>query len=108
MINRPLPKEPMFTAAETAAKLGISVKTLMRHVKDGTIRYINVGTQNRKSYRFTDYIMEQFITNNKRREAKPCQSIETPKALIGKSSFSSTVIPFESLQKPGTKKTLKS
>jgi len=107
MINRPLPKEPMFTAAETALKLGISVKTLMRHVKDGTIRYINVGTKKRASYRFTDYIMEQFINKNKHREAKPCQSSSTPKVPSGKSNFTSTVIPFEALQKPKTKRKLK-
>ncbi|MCQ1806167.1 helix-turn-helix domain-containing protein [Neorhizobium galegae] len=104
MINRPLPKEPMFTAVEAAAKLGISVKTLMRHVRDSRIRYINVGTQKRKSYRFTDYIMEQFINKNKHRETPAWQSSNTPKAPIGKSSSVSTVIPFEALQKPKAKR----
>ncbi len=104
MINRPLPKEPMFTAAEAAAKLGISVKTLMRHVDDGRIRYVNVGTEKRKQYRFTDYMLEQFITNNKHREKPSCQSSNTPKAPSTKLNSSSTVIPFEALQKPKAKK----
>ncbi|SCX27238.1 helix-turn-helix domain-containing protein [Agrobacterium rosae] len=104
MINRPLPKEPMFTAAEAAAKLGISVKTLMRHVEDGRIRYVNVGTEKRKQYRFTDYMLEQFITNNKRREKKPCPSTSPKAPPITVASSNSTVIAFTSLQKPLPKK----
>lgn len=78
MSSRPLPDEPLFTPKEAAAKLNMSVKTLMSHVKEGRLRFINIGTQTRKVHRFTPYNLQTFIENQKIRETPKCQSISAP------------------------------
>lgn len=44
MKDRPLPDEPLFTPKEAAAKLNMSVKTLMEHVRTGRLRFIDIGS----------------------------------------------------------------
>ena len=51
MTIRPLPDEPLFTLKEAAAKLKMSEKALMRHVRDRRIRFINLGTETRTAVR---------------------------------------------------------
>ncbi|MGO8094421.1 helix-turn-helix domain-containing protein [Rhizobium leguminosarum] len=97
--------EAQYTMAEAAAILKISIKTLREHVKLGRIRSILVGTgKARKHRRFTDKNIHTFQEAQKVREIAPCQSSSTPKARFIKSSFGSTVIPFEALQKPETRR----
>jgi hypothetical protein len=98
--------EALHTFEETAAILKISVKTLRGHVNLGRIRSVVIGGTKRKHRRFTDKNIASFIEKQKVREVPPCQSSSTPKAPIGKLNSSSTVIPFEALQKPKTKKKL--
>jgi hypothetical protein len=57
-----------------ACQLGISVKTLIGHVDDGEIRYINVGRGTKKIRRmFTGIDLEEFIERRAQRDM-PCQS----------------------------------
>ena len=97
---------PLMTATEAAGKLGMSVKTLMGHVHAGRLRFINVGTAKRKSYRFTPKNLRTFIENQKERAA-PCPSTNLPKVHSTPTTSKSTVVAFTALQKPGTKKTPK-
>ncbi|WP_455189999.1 helix-turn-helix domain-containing protein [Foliimonas ilicis] len=97
--------EPLHTPEQAAKILGISVKTLREHVRFGRIRSIIVGSgKKRSTRRFTDKNIASFIENQKVREVAPCQSSSTPKVPSIKLSSISTVIPFEALQKPATKK----
>ncbi|WP_161974061.1 helix-turn-helix domain-containing protein [Rhizobium deserti] len=98
------PQEEQFDGKEAAKRLGISVKTLMRHVKDGAIRYINIGTKERKRLRFTPYILKQFQHKQQKREKPQCQSTSPQAPLITIPNSSSKVIAFTSLQKPKPKK----
>ncbi|WP_430676915.1 helix-turn-helix domain-containing protein [Mesorhizobium album] len=105
LIDRPL--EEQFKAKEAAKRLGISVKHLMRHIRAGRIRYINVALPgaSRKQYRFTDYILKQFSQKQQQREVPAsCQSIKAPKVHSTAMTSSSTVVAFSALQKPGAKK----
>lgn len=92
---------PLMNAAEAAGKLGMSVKTLMGHVHAGRLRFINIGSAKRKSYRFTPKNLRTFIENQKEREVPKCQSFPTKKASI-KSTSSFGVTGFSAMQKPGT------
>ena len=75
MTMRPLPEESLFTPQEAAAKLNMSVKALMEHVRAGRIRYINIGSGNvRKRHRFTAYNLQTFIENQKIMEVPARQS----------------------------------
>lgn len=104
LIDRP--QEEQFDAKEAAKRLGISKKLLMKHVRAGRIRYINVAgpDASRPRYRFTDYILKVFQSKQQKREVAPCQSSNTPKVPSIKSNSTSTVIPFEALPKPPTRK----
>jgi predicted site-specific integrase-resolvase len=62
--SRPL-REPLMTPRVAAAKLGMSVKTLMSHISRGQLRFINIGTKTRKVHRFTSYNLETVIENQK-------------------------------------------
>lgn len=103
--DRPLPEEPLFTPKEAAAKLNMSLKNLMEHVRTGRLRFINIGAGKvRKRYRFTSYNLETFLENQKERMVPECQSTNTPGLPTTKSNFKSTVIPFGALPKPATRK----
>ncbi|WP_442967186.1 helix-turn-helix domain-containing protein [Rhizobium sp. GN54] len=105
--DRPLPAEPLFTPEEAATRLSISVKTLMKHVREGRLRYINVGTEGRKARRFSAYNLSTFIETQKVRETPKCPSTKAPKALSTSTTFKSNVVAFSALPKPATKKTPK-
>lgn len=107
LIDRP--PEEQFDAKEAAKRLGISVKLLMKHVKAGRIRYINVAGpgSSRPRYRFTDYILKVFQSKQQKREVPKCQSVKMPKAHTTNTTSNSTIVAFSALQKPGTKKTPK-
>ncbi|WP_442872907.1 helix-turn-helix domain-containing protein [Aurantimonas sp. C2-3-R2] len=100
--------EPLHTPAETAAIIGISLKTLRDHVKLGRIRSIVVGSgTKRKTRRFTSKNIASFIENQKVRETPACPSTKAPNHHSTGTTSKSTVVAFSALQKPGTKKTLK-
>ena len=107
MSYRPLPDEPLMTPNEAAAKLNMSVKTLMAHVASSALRFINIGTRTRKVHRFTTYNLQTFIENQKIRETPKCQSTSVPTLKPIAMTSSSGVIDFLAIPKPGTKKTPK-
>ncbi|WP_126978511.1 helix-turn-helix domain-containing protein [Frigidibacter oleivorans] len=92
---------PLMTAAEAAEKLGISVKSVMSHVHAGRLRFINIGTAKRKSYRFTPKNLSTFIANQKVRETPKCLSLQIKKASI-KLTSSLKDTGFSAMPKPGT------
>jgi hypothetical protein len=66
--------DPLHSPKFTAAALGVSVKTLNGFVRDGEIRYIDVGRGKKKiRRRFTDQDIEEFKERRARREVS-CQS----------------------------------
>lgn len=104
LIDRPL--EEQFDRIEAAKRLGISVKHLMRHVRQGRIRYINVALPGakRQRLRFTPYILKQFQAKQQHREIAPCPSISKKAPHTTDTISSSKVVAFSALQKPATKK----
>src|SRR5271165_2269219 len=106
MNDRPLPAEPLFTPQGAAAKLGMSVKTLMSHVAAGRLRFINIGTKTRKIHRFTTYNLQTFIENQKVRETPKCQSISAAKVASTLMTSGLVEYDFLAIPKPKTKKTL--
>jgi hypothetical protein len=51
----------LLSAKVVAARLGISIKTLRGHVRDGSLRYVNVGRGDvRPRYRFTEQDVVEF------------------------------------------------
>lgn len=105
-MNRPLPAEPLMTPKEAAAKLGLSVKTLIAHVASGQLRFINVGTKTRKVHRFTEYNLQTFLEKQKVKET-PCQSLSAPAMKPTASIFNSEAVDFLAIPKPSPKKTPK-
>jgi hypothetical protein len=108
MYSRPLSEEPLLTPKQAAAKLSMSVKTLMEHVRTGRLRYIDIGSGGvRKRHRFTTYNLQTFIENQKVREVPKCLSTSAPTSKHTASTFKSGVTDFQAIPKPETKKTLK-
>ena len=56
----------------------MSVKTLMSHIQEGRLRFINIGTKTRKVRRFTPKKFQTFTENQKVRETPKCQSTSAP------------------------------
>ena len=82
------------TRAEAAAKLGISVKTLDEHVASGALRYVAIGHGKTRPRRmFTDAILDEFISNQTRKDS-PCLSIARGARRSGSSISGSEVIAF--------------
>src|SRR5262249_26241920 len=72
----PLP-DGLRTPAEAARKLRCSIKTLNAHAAAGNRRYISIGKGTKRSrIRFTDADLDQFITNQTRKDV-PCPSTRT-------------------------------
>lgn len=87
--------QPLFTQKEMAAKLNMTVKALMGHVRAGRIRYINIGNgEIRKRYRFTTSNMNTFIEKQKVRETPVCPSTSGPTLKHTASISSSKVVGF--------------
>jgi hypothetical protein len=105
MIGDPPLHEPLFTLKEAAAKLNMSEKTAMAHVRAGRLRFINIANGKvRKRYRFTPKNLETFIQNQKVKEVPPCQSISVKAPHSIATTSNSTVVAFSALQKPKTKR----
>ena len=88
------------TAAQAAAKLGCSVKTLNGHIASGALRYVDVGHgKKRRRIRFTDADLDAFIAAQTRKDV-PCPSTRTETAArrISTSTSKCEVIGFTGLR----------
>jgi predicted site-specific integrase-resolvase len=85
---------PLRPPKSAAQALGVSVKTLNGFVRDGEIRYIDVGRGKKEIRRmFTDEDLEEFKQRRARREV-PCQSTSTKTARSTTTISNSKVIGF--------------
>src|SRR5262249_53512472 len=67
------PSDGLKSAAEAAAKLGCSVKTLNGHVAFGALRYVSIGHGTKRPRRmFTDADLDDFIANQTRKDSPAC------------------------------------
>lgn len=55
--------ECLMTTAEVAVRLSISKKTLLRHVREGEIARVTIGTGLRTNRRFALSQLAEFISN---------------------------------------------
>src|SRR5215471_11222365 len=95
------------TAAQAAAKLNCSIKTLFGHVASGALRYVDVGHgRKRRHIRFADADLDNFIANQTRKDS-PCPSTRTGTVARRISTMTSKceVIGFTALRsrRPGAK-----
>src|SRR5215472_10949272 len=87
------------TAAQAAAKLNCSIKTLFGHVASGALRYVDVGHgTKRPRYRFTDADIDAFIAAQTRKDV-PCPSTASRARRIGTSISGGEVIALTALRK---------
>src|SRR5262249_26729451 len=71
---RQSPPDGLKTAAQAAAKLGCSIKTLNAHVAAGDLRYVIIGKGKKRPHRmFTDPDINEFVSNQTRKDV-PCPS----------------------------------
>jgi len=94
LIDRP--QEPLLVAKEAAARLRVSVKTLMRLVHDGKLACVNIGSGKRHSYRFTAGDIQAFIDKETMVEIPPY--VPTPQ--LPKLKTASPWVSFSDLPKP--------
>jgi hypothetical protein len=89
------PPDGLRTPTEAAAKLACSIKTLNGHVDAGALRYVIIGHGTKRPRRmFTDADLDEFITNQTRKDA-PCPSTRTRvHPTTGSTSRSTEVIAF--------------
>src|SRR5262249_40541801 len=94
----------LMSPRDAAARLLISVKTLIGHVHDGSIRYVNVGRSDRRPrYAFSDSDLSEFEANRSRRNVgagatQQCQSTGRRAARSTSSTFSGEVVAFTALR----------
>src|SRR5262245_47889561 len=87
------------TAAQAAAKLNCSIKTLNGHVASGALKYVAIGHGKRRARKmFTDTDLNEFITNQTRKDS-PCPSdaIHAPRSTA--TTFRSNVTAFSDLRR---------
>jgi hypothetical protein len=89
---------PLLTPSEAAIDLKCSIKTLLGYVKDGSIRYVNVGRGSvKRSYRFH---LAEFKERRAQRDA-PCQPTNPRRHRSGTSISSFGVIDLTALRAAG-------
>src|SRR5262249_5241106 len=87
------------TAAQAAAKLNCSIKTLNGHVASGALHYVDIGRgKKRRRPRFADADLNDFIANQTRK-VTPCPSAATRALRSGSTTSRSTIVAFSDLQK---------
>ena len=88
-----------FTFQQAAEHLGMSLRTLRGHVKDGSIRYLDVGRKasTRPCYRFTHADLDDFKTKHSKQETAPCPSSAKARRSITTTSKSG-VLDFAALR----------
>jgi hypothetical protein len=95
------------TAAQAAAKLGCSIKTLNGHIASGALRYVIIGHGTKRPRKmFTDADLDAFITAQTRKDS-PCPFTASRVRRSSTSNSASEVIAFTDQPKPrpgGTRK----
>jgi hypothetical protein len=90
----------LLTAAQAAAKLACSIKTLNGHVATGALKYVIVGHGTKRPRKmFTGSDLDAFITNQTRKDS-PCPSSAIRARHIGALTSSSKVIAFSAVPRP--------
>ena len=93
------PPDGLKTAAEAAAKLGCSVKTLNAHVDAGELHYVSIGKGKKRMRRmFKDADLDEFITNQTRKDS-PCPSIASRGRRSSTTISGGEVVAFTALRK---------
>jgi hypothetical protein len=83
------------TAKQAAERLHTSVEQLIGFVRDGELRYVNLGRGKKRPRRmFTDEDLDEFIERRKRKEAGLCPSTNQPSRRTGNMTSKSEVIAF--------------
>src|SRR5262249_48991408 len=86
------PPDGLKSAAQAAAKLGCSIKTLNGHVASGALKYIALGHGKRRQRRmFTDADINQFVEAQSKKDI-PCPSDATRALRSGSTISKSTVV----------------
>ena len=92
--SKPTLPDGLRPAAEAAAKLRCSIKTLNGHVESGALRYVVIGHGTKRPRRmFTDADLNEFIANQTRKDV-PCPSSASNARRIINSTSSAEVIAF--------------
>jgi hypothetical protein len=102
--RKPRPATPggLLTAAQAAAKLGCSIKTLNGHVVAGAVGYVVIGHGRKRPRKmFTDSDLDAFIAAQTRKDS-PCPSTASRARYTSTSTSSGTVIDFTAPRKPPT------
>ena len=93
------PPDGLKTAAEAAAKLGCSVKTLNAHVDAGELHYVSIGKgKKRQRKMFTDADLDEFVLAQTRK-ATPCPSAATRARRSGSTDSKSEIVSFSEVQR---------
>jgi len=100
------PRQPssdgLKTAAQAAAKLNCSIKTLNAHVAAGDLRYVSIGKGRKRPRRmFADADLNEFVANQTRK-VMPCPSIAGHARRSGTSISGAEVIDFRLPRKQPT------
>jgi hypothetical protein len=84
------------TAAQAAAKLGCSIRTLNGHIASGALRYVIIGHGTKRPRKmFTDPDLDNFITNQTRKDVScPPTSPKTAARLTSTTTSKCEVIGF--------------
>jgi hypothetical protein len=92
----------LLTAAQAAARLACSIKTLNAHVAAGELRYVIIGKGTKRPRKFFNAAdLDQFIANQTRKDS-PCPSTASRARHSGTTTSSGTVIDFTAPRKPPT------
>ena len=96
------PPDGLKTAAQAAAKLGCSIKTLNAHVSSGALKYVSIGHGKRRTRKmFADSDLNEFIATQTRQE-NPCPSTADHARRTGTSISGAEVIDFRNPRRPPT------
>jgi len=90
------PPDGLKTAAQAAARLGCSIKTLNGHVASGALKFVAIGHGKRRTRKmFADPDLDDFVANKTRKDV-PCPSTRTGMAArrTGITTSKSTVVGF--------------
>jgi hypothetical protein len=77
-----------------ASRLNITAEKVRAFVRDGDLKYVNVGHGSKKPrYRFEDSDINAFIEKRRQQDIPPCQSSkpQSPRRIIGTTSRSNVV-----------------
>jgi hypothetical protein len=97
--RRVTPPDGLKTAAQAAAKLNCSLRTLDGYVASGTLKYVAGGLGKQRTRKlFTDVDIAEFIATQTRQE-NPCPFDATRGRRSGSSISRSTVVAFSGLQR---------